>query len=83
MNVYLFLFYATTVNIPMGPYMPQNYSHGAYNLWCSKATYIYFFSNAMLMQKSKHAKRRMIMHLLESNYVKRETDAILKKDKYG
>jgi hypothetical protein len=32
MNAYLFLFYATTVNIPMGPYMPQNYSHGAYNL---------------------------------------------------
>ena len=37
----------------------------------------------MLMQKSKHAKRRMIMQLLESNYVKRETDAMLKKDKYG
>jgi hypothetical protein len=32
MNAYLFLFFATTVNIPMGPYMPQNYSHGAYNL---------------------------------------------------
>jgi hypothetical protein len=32
MNAYLFLFYATTVNIPMGPFMPQNYSHGAYNL---------------------------------------------------
>jgi hypothetical protein len=25
----------------------------------------------------------MIMQLLESNYVKRETDAMLKKDKYG
>jgi hypothetical protein len=41
------------------------------------------FSNAMLIQKSKHAKRRMIMQLLESNYVKRKTDAMLKKDKYG
>jgi hypothetical protein len=41
------------------------------------------FSNAMLMQKSKHAKRRMVMQLLESNYVKREIDAMLKKDKYG
>jgi hypothetical protein len=41
------------------------------------------FSNAMLMHKSKHAKRRMIMQLLESNYVKRETDATLKRDKYG
>jgi hypothetical protein len=41
------------------------------------------FSNALLMQKSKHAKRRMIMQLLESNYVKREIDAMLKKDKYG
>jgi hypothetical protein len=40
------------------------------------------FSNAMLMQKSKHAKRRMIKQLLESNYVKRETDAMLEKDKY-
>jgi hypothetical protein len=37
----------------------------------------------MLVQKSKHAKRRMIMQLLKSNYVKRETDAMLKKDKYG
>jgi hypothetical protein len=41
------------------------------------------FSNAMLMQKNKHAKRRMIMQLLESNYVKKETDVMLKKDKYG
>jgi hypothetical protein len=41
------------------------------------------FSNTMLMQKSKHAKRRMVMQLLESNYMKRETDAMLKKDKYG
>jgi hypothetical protein len=40
------------------------------------------FSNAMLMRKSKHAKSRMIMQLLENNYVKRETDAMLKKDKY-
>jgi hypothetical protein len=40
------------------------------------------FSNAMLIQESKHAKRRMIIQLLESNYVKRETDATLKKDKY-
>jgi hypothetical protein len=49
----------------------------------AKQTYIYFFSNAMLMQKSKHAKMRMIMQLLKSNYVKREIDAMLKKDKYG
>jgi hypothetical protein len=41
------------------------------------------FSNVMLMQKSKHAKRRTIMQLLESNHVKIETDAMLKKDKYG
>jgi hypothetical protein len=33
----------------------------------------------MLMQKSKHAKRRMIMQLLESNNVKRETDVTLKR----
>jgi hypothetical protein len=40
MNAHLFLFYATTVNIPMGPQM------------------------------------------LESNYVKRKTNAMQKKDKY-
>jgi hypothetical protein len=48
----------------------------------SKKIFI-LFSNAMLMQKSKHAKRRMIMQLLESNYVKKKTDVMLKKDKYG
>jgi hypothetical protein len=31
MHIY-FYFYATTVNIPMGSYTPQNYSHGALGL---------------------------------------------------
>jgi hypothetical protein len=31
------------------------------------------------MQKSKHAKWIMIMQMLESNYVERETNAMLKK----
>jgi hypothetical protein len=46
----------------------------------SKHIFILFY-NAMLMQKSKHAKRGMIMQLLKSNYVKRETDAMLKINK--
>jgi hypothetical protein len=33
-----------------------------------------FFSNAMLMQKNKHAKMRMIMQMLRIKYAKRETD---------
>jgi hypothetical protein len=50
MNASLFLFYATTVNIPMGPYMPQNYSHGAYKFMMQQSKHIFIlFSNAMLM----------------------------------
>jgi hypothetical protein len=40
-------FYATTVNILMGCYTPQDYSHGALE-----------FFNAMLMQKCKYAKEK-------------------------
>jgi hypothetical protein len=59
MHIY-FYFCATTVNIPLGSYTPQNYSHGALGLLMQQINIFYFllfsFSNAMLMQKSKYAK---------------------------
>jgi hypothetical protein len=59
LNAYIFiLFYATTVNISMGFYTPQIYSHGALGFMMHQINiFIFSFYNAMLRQKSKYAKK--------------------------
>jgi len=47
-----YLFYATTVNIPMG-FKPQVYSHGALDLQCNDQIFLFCF--LMPMWKSKYA----------------------------
>jgi hypothetical protein len=46
MHIY-FYFCATTMNIPMGSYTPQNYSHGALGLLMQQinifTSFIFFF----------------------------------------
>jgi len=50
-----YLFYATTVNIPMG-FKPQVYFHGALDFMMQCNEQIFFsFSFLMLMWKSKYA----------------------------
>jgi hypothetical protein len=53
-----FYFCATTVNILSGFYTPQNYSHGGFKIYdaVQQINIFIFFSNAMLMKKSKYAK---------------------------
>jgi len=50
----IYLFYATTVNIPMG-FKPQVYSHGALDFMMQCNEQILFFSFLMLIWKSKYA----------------------------
>jgi Trp operon repressor len=45
----------------------------------SKHIFLFSFLMQCLMQKSKHAKWRMIMQMLKSNYIESETNAMLKK----
>jgi len=49
-----YLFYASTVNIPMG-FKPQVYSHGALDFMMQCNEQIFLFSFIMLMWKSKYA----------------------------
>jgi hypothetical protein len=45
-----FYFCATTVNVPMGSYTPQNYSHGALGLLMQQINIFIFFYFLFLMQ---------------------------------
>jgi hypothetical protein len=57
MHAYLFLFYATTVNIPMGLHTTKLSTWGFRIYDASDEYFLISFYNAMLKQKSKYAKK--------------------------
>jgi hypothetical protein len=81
MNAYLFLFLCHHNKYSYGFLHATKLFTLGLKFMMQQSKHIFLFSFLMqcLMQKSKHAKWRMIMQMLKSNYIESETNAMLKK----